>query len=143
MIKKILLTLSLLVSCGQLHAEQLKRFGDWEVHYMALSSTFITPKVAKAYGIVRSRYSGLINISVLNSEKTGKPAQAVNINGVAKDLMGKPQTLQFKEIKEGDAIYYIAQFDYQNEEIYNFSIDISNGTNHNHKLTFSQKFYTD
>jgi len=124
------------------NAENMKKFGDLDVHYMALGATFLTPEVAKAYGIQRSRYNGLVNISVLDNSKKNSPAKTVLISGKAKNLAGQNKSIYFDEVKEGDAIYYLAQVKYRNNETIKFDITITdNGKEH--LLTFSQKFYTD
>ncbi|WP_018693616.1 DUF4426 domain-containing protein [Algicola sagamiensis] len=132
----------LLLFSFNINAEQMKKLGTWEVHYIAFGSTFLTPEIAKVYGIDRSRYSGLINISVLDTSKEGKPAQAVNMKGVAKNLLGQRYDIDFQEIREGKSIYYIAQVKYRNEETFNFDIQITQGSQA-HQLKFSQKFYVD
>ena len=52
------------------------------------------------------------------------------------------QTLDFKEVIEGDSIYYLAQVDFTNEEILRFEVEIQQG-NQFQKLQFQQKFYAD
>ena len=124
------------------NAENMKKFGDLDVHYMAIGATFLTPEVAKAYGIQRSRYNALVNISVLDNSKNNTPAKTVLISGSAKNLVGQNKSISFDEVKEGDAIYYLAQVNYRNNETIKFDITIiDNGKTH--QLTFSQKFYTD
>lgn len=123
-------------------AENMKKLGSMDVHYMAIGSTFFTPEIAKVYGITRSRYNGLINISVLDTTKAGNPAKTVSISGKAKNNLGQFKTLEFTEVKEGDAIYYLAQIKYSNEETVHFTLDINDGKEQ-HTLTFSQKFYVD
>lgn len=120
---------------------QYKELGPWQVHYIAFPSTFIQPQIAKTYGLERSGYKGIVNISVLknNSDKT---AQTVKLSGTAKNLLGNKQALTFKEVKEGDSIYYLAQVDYTNEEILRFEIEIQQ-SNQFQKLQFQQKFYVD
>jgi hypothetical protein len=120
-------------------AEQMKQLGNWDVHYMAFGSTFLTPEITKAYGINRSAYSGVINISVLSSAK-GHAAQKISISGEARNLLGQTVALKFKEVVEGSAVYYIAQIDYRNEETYNFDIKLKQG-NQSQSLKFNQKFY--
>ena len=83
------------------NAEQKQVLGSWDVHYIALNSTFLTPKVAKQYGIVRSKFNGLLNISVL--DRQDKSAQSVILTGEAKNLLGVVKPLTFKEVKEGQA----------------------------------------
>ncbi|AOT07168.1 DUF4426 domain-containing protein [Pseudoalteromonas luteoviolacea] len=120
---------------------QYKELGEWEVHYIAFPSTFIQPSVAKAYGVVRSESKALINISVLATDKA-KTAQQVQISGFAKNLLGNKKQLNFKQVVEGDAIYYLAQLDYYNEDVYRFELNIKQG-NEQQVLKFQQKFYVD
>ncbi|MEH6594712.1 MAG: DUF4426 domain-containing protein [Colwellia polaris] len=124
------------------NAENMKKLNDLNVHYIAIGSTFLTPEIAKAYGIERSRYKGLVNIAVLDNTQDGNPAKTVNINGKARNDVGQIKSLDFMEVKEGDAVYYLAQVGYSNEETIYFDIKITDkGKQHN--LTFSQKFYVD
>lgn len=123
-------------------AENMKKLGSMNVHYMAIGSTFFTPEIAKAYGITRSRYNGLVNISVLDNTKTGNPAKTISITGQAKNNLGQFKSLEFTEVKEGDAIYYLAQVSYHNEETLHFTLDINDGKEQQ-TLKFSQKFYVD
>jgi hypothetical protein len=133
------LALSLISS---VNAENMKKMGDINVHFIAIGSTFLTPEIAKAYGIERSRYKGLINISVLDNTQKGNPSKTVFINGKARNDVGQIKSLDFTEVKEGDAVYYLAQVNYTNEETIYFDINISDkGQKHN--LKFSQKFYVD
>jgi len=120
----------------------MKKLGSMNIHYMAIGSTFFTPEIAKAYGITRSRYNGLVNISVLDNTKVGNPAKAISITGQAKNNLGQFKKLEFTEVKEGDAIYYLAQVSYNNEETLHFTLEINDGKEQQ-TLTFSQKFYVD
>ncbi|MGF1727837.1 DUF4426 domain-containing protein [Photobacterium nomapromontoriensis] len=124
------------------HAEQFKHIGDLEVHYSSFPSTFLTPDIANNYNIQRSRYSAVINITVLDSSQPGKPSVSAVLTGKAKNLIGHTKTLSFREIHEGKAIYYIAEIKHANEEQFNFLIDVShNGTQGN--LDFKQTFFVD
>ncbi|MFQ2149996.1 DUF4426 domain-containing protein [Aeromonas jandaei] len=122
-----------------LRAEQMKELGPWLVHYNAFNSSFLTPEVAKTYGLERSRYNGIINIAV--QDKQGK-AQAVSVTGEAKNLTGTIRNLSFQEVKEGDAIYYLATLPYRNEDTYQFTLKIMGG-GQQQILTFQQTFYVD
>ena len=123
-------------------AENMKKLGSMNVHYMAIGSTFFTPEIAKAYGIARSRYNGLVNISVLDNTKTGNPAKTASISGQAKNNLGQFKELEFTEVKEGKAIYYLAQVSYNDEETLHFTLEINDGSEQQ-TLKFSQKFYVD
>jgi len=127
---------------GSASAENMKKLGNFNVHYIAIGATFLTPEIAKTYGIERSRFNGLVNISVLDNTQKGMPAKTVAIMGKARNDLGQIKPLAFTEVKEGQAIYYLAQIKYSNEETIHFDIDITDGTNQEN-LKFSQKFYVD
>jgi hypothetical protein len=61
---------------------------------------------------------------------------------MAKNLLGQRTKLDFVKVTEGEATYYLAQLKYDNEEIYNFEIDVQQG-NKTETIKFSQKFYVD
>lgn len=144
MFRQLLAMLALTASlCGIANAEQKETVGNFDIHYMALGSTFITPSIAKAYGIERSSYTGIINIAVLDVSETGSPAVPVEITGVAKNLLDTRIDLKFKEIREGNAIYYIAQAPYRDNQEIHFNIAIKYGNELNTNLQFKQKFYVD
>ncbi|MDN2482132.1 DUF4426 domain-containing protein [Vibrio agarivorans] len=124
-------------------AGQFKTFKDVEVHYSAFNSTFLTPKVARSYELKRNGYSAILNISVLDNASLGKPATTAKLSGSAKNLIGHSKNLTFREVKEGDAIYYLAEFSISNEETLTFTIDVDSGNKGTGKLTFTQKFYVE
>lgn len=139
----LLFSFILALFCSQgANAENMKKLGSMNVHYMAIGSTFFTPEIAKAYGITRSRYNGLVNISVLDNSQKNNPAKSVSITGKAKNNLGQFKELEFSEVKEGNAIYYLAQVNYNNEETLHFDIMINDGKE-KQQLKFSQKFYID
>ncbi|MFT5544062.1 MAG: hypothetical protein ACI96N_003281 [Arenicella sp.] len=139
----LLLSLITMTSIGYAQAEQKQQVGNFDIHYMALSSTFITPEIAKTYGIERSSYNGLVNITVLNTNLEGHPAVPVEISGIANNLIDARVTLDFKEIREGKSIYYIAEVSYRDDQDVNFTIAIKHGNQLNTSLKFKQKFYVD
>ena len=122
-------------------AEQKFVKGNWDVHYIAFPATFIEPEVAKNYQLIRSKYKGIVNISVLDNQNKMK-AQNTFVSGTAKNLLGQSQKLTFKKVEEGESIYYLSQLDYNNEEIYNFVVNIQLG-DRVETIKFSQKFYVD
>lgn len=144
MFRHILVMLALTASlCGVANAEQKETVGNFDIHYMALGSTFLTPSIAKSYGIERSSYRGIINIAVLDTSATGSPAVPVEITGVANNLLDARIDLNFKEIREGNAIYYIAEVPYRDDQEINFNIAIRHGNELNTNLQFKQKFYVE
>ncbi|SQD79844.1 DUF4426 domain-containing protein [Moritella yayanosii] len=139
LLKYLLLSITLLVSATA-NAEQMQKLGDWDVHYIAFPSTFLTSDIASDYAINRSKYLGIINISVLDSDTL--KAQAVTMTITARNLLGNIRELDVREIREKNAIYYIAEVPHRNEETYRIKVTISSG-NQTQELKFQQKFYVD
>lgn len=123
-------------------AQNMTKLGSFDVHHMVIGATFLTPKVATTYGIQRSRYNALVNISVLDNTLEKNPAKNVYISGTARNDIGQIKKLDFTEIKEGSAIYYLAQLNFSDEETFYFDLIIKDGKE-TQQLTFKQKLYVD
>jgi hypothetical protein len=124
----------------QAHAEQKETLGEWDVHYMVVNTPFLTPEVAASYGIVRSKYNALVNISVLN--KDSGEAQRVSVTGHATNLLGSKKQLTFKKVEDGDAIYYLAVLPFRDQETYRFEVTAQRAAE-KQTLKFKQKMYVD
>ena len=129
-----------LFSAGQVSAEQKQQLGPWDVHYIAMPSVLIDPAIAKTYQLERTKFQGLVNISVLKT--ADQSAQQVSIEGIAKNLLGQQKELVFREVVEGKAIYYLAQLPYRNEERFTFTLQIKQG-DVSQQLNFTHTFYVD
>lgn len=127
------------------NAEQKRVFGEYEVHYIGLSSNFLTPEVAKIYNIPRSGSLGFLNISVLQKSKDHPIPAAVDaeLKGTIRNLIGQSRELEFRQVREGNAIYYISTFRFDDGDMYNFDLDVipSNAKQKNLDVKFSQRFY--
>ena len=68
-------------------------FGDYTVHYNAFNTDTLQPKMAAAYGIVRSKNRGMMTISILKKSASAKstPVRA-NISISASNLTGQFRT---------------------------------------------------
>jgi hypothetical protein len=122
-----------------------KDFGDYVVHFNAISTDQLTPEVAKSYNIVRSRNRAMLNVSILKkvtgalgeSVPGSVAAQAANLNGQLKDV-------NIREIKEEKSIYYIADIPVSNGETLVFTVDVTpiNETSR-FSVRFTRQFYSD
>lgn len=118
-------------------------FGDYTVHYQAVNSTFLTPQIAAQYGIVRSDSRAFLNIAVLRNDADGgtTPVPAM-INGSKHNLLQQSEALEFKEVREGEAIYYIGQFSFSDREVLRFTLELSpEGQEPAHTLEWSTQLY--
>ena len=129
---------------GLTMAENSKTFGDYVVHYNAFRSDTLTPEIAKAYSLTRRNNRMVVNITV--QKKNGdasKPVKA-KVTGFASNLTGQVKDLDFKEIHDGEAIYYLAQSQVAHLETLKFDIKATpDGESLVAKVNFKQKFYTD
>jgi hypothetical protein len=143
-LKPLLTLIACLCLSGFSQAEQMKTFGDYDVHYSVFNSTFISPKVASAYGLVRSKNSALINIAVRQRLDKGQSrAKKAIITGNSSDLIHSTK-LDFNEITERDTTYYLAELRFNNKELRTFTIKIQPDPNiAPYTLKFSQTLYFD
>lgn len=148
---KILSTSLLLLFSSALSAQQSQDFGDYVVHYNALNTQLLPPQVAKANNILRSGSRALLNITVLKkSAETTSPTHAT-VTAAATNLTGQRRQIQLREVSEparGDddpgAVYYLGEFRINNEETFNFHIEIiPDGETKTLKLNFRQQFFTE
>ena len=100
-------------------------FGNYEVHYSAFNSTFLSPQIASAYKLERGSRYGIVNVSILDVEKKslGK-AVAGRIKGRVINLLSQSSGLDFNEVREGDAIYYLASFRFSDDDSLIFKLDV-------------------
>ena len=122
------------------NAEQLVTIGDFEAHYVVFPSTFLNAEIANTYGIRRARDLSILNLSVLDSSGAGTPA---GIAGQVKNLLGQQSPLKFREIREDNALYYIAEVRHANREVMRFSIAITPPGERTYDLAFQQELFWD
>ena len=121
------------------NAEQSQTFGDYTVHYIAVNSTFISPEIADRYGIVRSARNAFLNISVIKN--TGRAVSA-RVTGEKANFLSQNSMINFIEVKEGDAIYYIGQFEFSNAENLRFNIEVQpENSGPVYPLSWTEKLY--
>lgn len=126
------------------NADQKKTFGKYDVHYSVFNSTFINPEVAKAYGITRGNNRALVNIAVHKRLATGETVpQQVIIKGSSSDLVHSVE-LPFTEVREQEAIYYLAELKFHHKEMRTFTIKIQPDPKiAAYTLKFSKTLYKD
>jgi len=120
-------------------AERKQTFGELDVHYSVFNSSFLQPDVAAAVGLTRSKTVGVLNVAAL---KNGQ-GQAAKVSGSVKNLLGQTSELQFKQVLESGAVYYLAEFPLRQREMLTFSINMQIGDAAPHTLTFNQEVFPD
>ncbi|GAB3372304.1 DUF4426 domain-containing protein [Azotobacter armeniacus] len=133
-----LFLLTLCLSLSATAAERMQKFGELDVHYSAFNSGFLQPEIASAAGIVRSKTQGVLNVSV---QKDGK-AQPATVKAQVRNLLGQIRTLRFREVREGEAIYYLSQFPFDKETLH-FTVEVQSGGGPLNSFEFDQQFFPD
>ena len=136
--------LTLLLMSSFSWGEQKVVENGYEVHFNAFNSSFVTPEVAAANDIIRSKVRALVNVAVFEINDDGKTAVPATLTGQASNLLGQMQTINFSPIKEGDALYYIGGFRFSEAE--RMTIKLSVRANPNTPVietSFTQTFYTE
>ena len=126
-------------------AQQSEMFGPYELHYSVVNTTFLEPKVAATYGITRSKKRAILNLAVREQQAGGgDEARTMQLKGRTWDLIQNGHELKFQEIREGPAIYYIAEFKFLNEEWRHFEVHFRpEGADQTYTFKLKQQLYTD
>jgi hypothetical protein len=155
----VALLASAIVACGQgqdravrqlPQAQEITRassetFGDHVVHFHAQPTTMLSTEVARAFDIRRSGKRAMLNVTVLRQDaaQAGIPVSA-EVAVRASNLLGQDKKVRVRELREGDAIYYIGELAVANEEIVTFNVSVQPaGLDAPHEFSFRQQFYTD
>jgi hypothetical protein len=134
-----------LVAAPSVEAEQARSFGDYTVHYSAFSTDILTPEVAKAYQITRSKNRALLNISVLKKVmgNTVQPVKA-EVKATATNLSAQLRELDVRELSQDGAVYYIAQTSVDHGETLRYDVSVRpEGEESAFKFSFEQQFFTE
>lgn len=100
-----------------------KNFGEYTLHWSVFPSTFLAPEVAKANNLQRSKGIGIINISIMTDDDNGQPRPVSGqVEGQVTNDIQQVKFLAFRRIQEGDAVYFIAQYQYRTGELMTFNI---------------------
>lgn len=121
-------------------------FGNYRVHFNALSTDSLAPQVARAYDIVRSKSRAMLNVSIMQTAESGMPTPVkgkVVVN--ASNLTGQLKAIKLREIVEGEgtAIYYIGELPVADGETLIFDIAVTPaGESASYKVRFQKQFFT-
>lgn len=122
-----------------------KDFGEYQVHYSVFPSTFLAPEVARENNLNRSRGIGVVNISIMQEKDDGslEPVSG-QVEGQALNDVQQSKFLGFRRIQEGDAVYFIAEYQYSNAELMTFKVTARpSGSSRDLPIRFSHTLFND
>lgn len=140
----IALGVALTTAAAPVAADNSKDLGKYVVHYNAIPTTLLSSQVAKTYGITRSKFHGMVTVSVLEKQAGARTQPiAANILGYAKNRHNQLTQLEWQEIQEQKAVYYISEFAITGGETLDFSLVIETPDQEKFNVRFSNEFFTE
>ncbi|EAQ97673.2 DUF4426 domain-containing protein [Congregibacter litoralis] len=129
--------------CSAAQAQLSERFGDYELHYSVVNTTFIEPEVAAQYGLARGSRRAIINLSLREHLEDGSTvAREMDLDGRSWDLTQAQVDFDFIEVREGPALYYIGEFKFINREWRFFDISFTpEGSEETLNIDFKRQMY--
>lgn len=142
-INRLLTTSLLALGLNSAVAQNVQQSGDVIVHYNVVPTTSLTPEVARQNGITRSASRALLNIAVQRRTDAPLPvAITAKVEAHAAALTGQRQTIVLREVREGDAIYYLGEVRVQDKEQLDFELEVlAEGASAPISVSFSQQFF--
>lgn len=136
----LLLTLALLSPLAA--KAQSVSSGDITVHYSAIPTTTLAPAVAKQYGITRSASRALVNIAIRKGKPGADKALPSKVSAWVTNLNGQRQVLALREVREGEALYYLGETRTNGHETLTFELEVlPPGASEPIRATFRQEFF--
>ncbi|HSH57929.1 MAG TPA: DUF4426 domain-containing protein [Halomonas sp.] len=138
-------TLALLA--GTAAAQQFEQIGDVQIHYSAVSTSFLPEAVAREHQIQRSPALALLNVSVLEEREDGTtrnvPARVDGrVGGIGESDEGRP--LSFRTLRIGDTPSQVAVFRIDDGAPMRFDLEVFHDRNAEPaQVQFIQRFYID
>ena len=86
------------------------RFGEYVVHPGTMITANLDPKVAAKYDIQRSDHRGLVTVAVRRQTNGGSQPVKAEVSATLVNLSAQRRDLSLREVDEGQAIYYLADF---------------------------------
>ncbi len=151
--------LALLSACGQETSVQTfdggltpeppesssKDFGEYVLHFNGISTDQLQPEVAREYNVTRSKNRAMLTVSIIRKEE-GTIGVSVpgDVTATANNLTGQLKNLTLRQVREGDAFYYIGDVSIANAEtlVFNVNATPENATD-TLEVRFLRQFYTD
>jgi hypothetical protein len=126
-------------------AENSTAIPGFTIHHNAIPSASLEPSIARQYGIQRSKFRGMLNVSVIKTVEgtTGEPSEAV-VMAKASNIRGQLISIPMRKVTEGSAIYYIGEFRIADQETLNFELEVQpRGETRFYTAKLKQDFYID
>lgn len=129
---------------GRAVAEQSQDFGEYVVHFNAVTTDLLSPEMASHYNIQRSSNKALLNITVLKKVlgAAASPVEA-KVSASAVNLTDQYRDIDMRKLEEDGAIYYLGTMSVDNQETYDFTVNVTpEDQKQPFVVRFRQQFFT-
>ncbi len=134
--------LTLVALLPLLGSAETQTFGPWDVHYTVLPTTQLSADIARSYDIPRANNTAFVNIAVTDNRVDTVQGETAEVTGAFRNLVGQSTTLTFREFDEGNAVYYIATFQFPHRERLRFTVTVApDSDDQAYTLEFAQEIY--
>ncbi len=133
----------LLLAIAPARANQQVAAGDLVMLYSVVPTLDLAPEVARQYGLTRSSGRALLNIALRRTLADGSDtAVAGTVRAAATNEAGQRQELRLREVREGDAIYYLAEVRVSDGDTLRYELEASvDGSPQPVAVRFSQPYF--
>jgi len=139
-----LVALAAIVLAAPLASADEVEFDNHVVYYNAINTTFLSPEVARAYDVRRSANRAMLNITVMERTEDGLRAVPADITGNAQNQYQQVRNLRFREVRDGDAVYHLAEVSVRGRDTMLFELEIvPQDSEETLSLEFTREFYGD
>jgi hypothetical protein len=107
------------------HAE-IQKFGDVDINYNVVTTDTLSPQVARAYGIMRSRNRLLLTVAVSRLDENNIPQPvSAEVTAQTVNMIEQQRQIRMRTINEGKAIYYIGDFSFATPDFLRFTLNVA------------------
>ena len=140
----LLLLSTLLATSAKAGVEETTRETDTHIiHFNVFDSSFLTPEIAQQYDLKRSNYHSMLNLAVHEKGSSEDKPIPVLLQGTVTNIVQQQRALEFIEIQEGSAIYYLSDFRVTDNDLLTFDIKIrTNADSPGYDLKFKRRVFT-
>ena len=100
-----------------------KDFGEYTVSWSVFPSTFLAPTIAQNNNLQRSNGIGVVNVVIMEEGENGqlRPVNGQIKGSISNDIQ-QTTFLDFRRVKEGSSVYFLAQYQYQSGSLMTFNV---------------------
>ncbi len=121
----LMMLLSSLLAGTSARAQQQfeSKSGAYTVYHSLFPSSFLQPNIASSYNITRAKDRLVLNVSVTHGSGAESRTQSARVSGTHSDLI-HTMPIEFREIREKDAVYYVAEIRASSEAVFYFDLKV-------------------